>query len=174
LRFEKVNFRPLTIVVGPVTNAVRVTLEDSKPTEWVVPECPALPDTNNRIGFTALFDLQEGLTSEKRDEEGVPGYFIMPFADPPMAGMTISSDPAGLWFHNDTEKFLGSASFEQRWIKDAAGAIVGIDTHGRWKNGNPWRWAEFLGHDVATYSAYSSEATRLVENAVDSVCLARH
>jgi hypothetical protein len=169
LRFEHASFRPVMVVLNPGESEVSVVLGESKKPEWRVPTCDGLGAGQNRIGFVALFRLSTELHFEKLEDESIPGYFVSLVASPLDSALNIASDGDGLRSASDSA--LSSKSFEQRWIKDKTGAIVGVDSRGQFKWGDYWRSAKFLGHDVASYGASTIRTARIFDQAIDSVCI---
>ena len=51
----------------------------------------------------------------------------------------------------DAADSLDSEWFEERWIKDSAGSVIGMDAHGRSPHGGYRRRAIFSGHEIAGY-----------------------
>jgi hypothetical protein len=62
---------------------------------------------------------------------------------------------------------------EQRWIKDAAGKVIGMDSRGKFKRGELWRTAIFMGHDFASYSLHSEKPAKSLDGIIESACIAK-
>jgi hypothetical protein len=106
------------------------------------------------------------------EADGWRSYFIfhqgssMDYAD-----LIISTAKEQLF--QESGRFALSKHFEQRWIKDSAGVIIGTDARGLIGNRGYWRRAIFLGHDVADYSLSFEKHHDLLDEMIDSVCIAK-
>jgi hypothetical protein len=73
----------------------------------------------------------------------------------------------------DAADSLDSERFEERWVKDGAGNVVGMDAHGHMKNGGYWRTAIFSGRDTARYWQQSGKQPTALDQIIDSACIAK-
>jgi hypothetical protein len=170
LRFENPNYRPLALTVEPGGPPIRVRLQDAKPSDWVIPACVEA-DSSSRIGFSILFALPKTLESSPFSNDGVQSVFIFPRGKEAIdAELIISGSSPGI---TDAADSLDSEQFEERWVKDSAGNVVGVDARGRMKHGGYWRTAIFLGRDIANYRLESGKPTNALDQVIDSACLAK-
>ena len=164
LRFRDPRYRPLALAVTPGGAPVQVRLEDAKRSDWIVPSCGPAEASVRRIGFSALFTLPPGMDSSPFNNEGTRSYFVFPKGDDSTsAELIISTDPA-----RAADEALDFEPGRQRWIKDGSGTVIGVDAHGR-----RWRGASFLGRDYVGYRLRSGERIRLLDQMIDSVCMAK-
>jgi hypothetical protein len=170
LRFEDPNYRPLALAVKPGGAPLRVRLQDAKGSDWFIPACGEA-NTSNRIGFSVLFVLPKTMESSPYSDEGTRSIFIYPRGgDAPSAEAIISTNSEET---TDETSSLDSERFEERWIKDSAGKVIGIDARGREKRDAHWRVATFLGHDTAGYSLKPGEQPNVLDQIIDSACIAK-
>lgn len=171
LRFENQNFRPLALTVEPGGGApIRVKLEDAKQSDWVIPVCGEV-NPSSRIGFSVLFALPKTMESSPINSDEKRGFFIFPRGgDPLSAELIISSSSEEII---DAADSLDSERFEERWIKDSAGNVVGMDARGRVKHGGYWRTAIFSSHDATGYDSRSGKHTNALDRIIDSACIAK-
>jgi len=170
LHFHRDDLRPLTVVAKQGDRAVHVVLDQSKATDWIVPDCTAADDKEKRVGFIA-----KALMSEKVQLEGPnddPNSFMLTPAKHPLVSALIfdhdrleASEPVS------GGSFVAAVSFQQRWIKDAAGQVLGVDTVVFWKRGVWWRRSTFLNQDVIRSSGNSRADDELFDRIVDTVCI---
>jgi hypothetical protein len=171
LRFESPSFRPIALVVEPGGAPVHVKLEDAKQSDWLIPSCEQAGTPAHRVGFSVLFALPTRMKSKAyNDEEVGHSYFIYPRGgNPDAADLVISTDTD----QAEESSFIYSTWSEQRWIKDKEGAVIGIDSQGRLKDGGSWRRAIFLRRDSIGYTFYRKKDAGLLDNIIDSACLAK-
>lgn len=168
LRFENPNYRPLALTVEPGGTPIRVRLQDARQSDWVIPACGEA-NSSNRIGFSVLFPLPK--TMESSPENDNNDIFIYPRGkDAVSAEMIISHSSQEI---TNAEDSLDFERFEERWIKDRAGNVVGIDARGRRKRGEYWRSAIFFGRDTASYWLKSEEQPNASDQVIDSACIAK-
>lgn len=86
------------------------------------------------------------------------------------AELIISRSPEKI---TDPADSLDFERFEERWIKDSSGNVVGMDARGRRKRGEYWRTAILLGHDAATYWLQPGEQPNASDQVIDSACIAK-
>ena len=168
LRFENPNYRPLALTVEPGGAPIQVRLQDAKQSDWVIPTCGEL-NSSGRIGFSVLFALPK--TMESSPENNKSDIFIYPRGgQASSAELIISRSPEEIVDAGDSLDF---ERFEERWIKDSSGNVVGMDARGRRKRGEYWRTAIFLGHDSATYWLQPGEQPNESDQVIDSACIAK-
>jgi hypothetical protein len=170
LRFENPNYRPLALKVEPGGALIRVRLEDAKKSDWVLASCREV-NSSSRIGFSILFVLPKKMESSPFASEGVQSVFIYPRGgEPTSAELIVSRSSEEI---TDAADSLGSEWFEERWVKDSAGNVVGMDARGRMKNGGYWRTAIFSGHVTASYRLRSAKQRNALDQIIDSACTAK-
>jgi hypothetical protein len=170
LRFENPNYRPLALTVEPGGPPIRVRLQDAKRSDWVIPACVEA-DSSSRIGFSVLFALPKTLESSPFSNDGVQSVLIFPRGKEPIdAELIISGSSPEI---TDAADSLDSEQFEERWAKDSAGNIVGVDARGRMKDGGYWRTAIFPGRGVASYRLRPGKRANALDQVIDSACLAK-
>lgn len=170
LRFENPNYRPLALTVEPGGPPIRVKLQDAKRSDWVIPACLET-DSSSRIGFSVLFALPKTLESSPFSNDGVQSIFIFPRGKEPIDAELIISGSSPET--TDAADSLDSEHFEERWVKDSAGNVVGVDARGRMKHGGYWRTVIFLGRGIANYRSRSGKPTNGLDQVIDSACLAK-
>lgn len=171
LRFENPNYRPLALTVEPGGAPIRVRLQDAKQSDWVIPACGGA--SPGRIGFSVLFAVPKTMESSPLNDADMQSIFVYPRGgQPPSAELIISSSSEEM---NDAADSLDSEQFEERWVKDSAGNVVGIDARGRMKQGGYgyWRTAIFLGRDTASYRLQSGKEPNALDQIIDSACIAK-
>jgi hypothetical protein len=172
LRIESSNYRPLALTVKPGGAPVRVQLQDARLSDWVLAACGEA-DSERQIGFSVRFSLPPTEESSRSDSEDsqTQSFFVFPKGrSAPQAELIISHDD---YQTNDAGDSLDSEWFQERWVKDGAGNIIGMDARGRTKDKRHWRTALFLGHEIATYSLQSGEKPDGPDQIIDSACLAK-
>jgi len=170
LRFENPNYRPLALTVEPGGAPIRVTLQDAKHSDWVIPACEKAT-SSNRIGFSVLFALPKTMESSPFNNDDRQSVFIYPRGgEPTSAELIISSSSEEI---TDAADSLDSERFEERWVKDSAGNVVGMDARGRRKRDGYWRRAIFLGHDTASYWLQPGRQPNALDQIIDSACIAK-
>lgn len=169
LRFESPFYRPLTFTVETGGSDIRVRLEAAKQSDWVIRACDQV--LGKRVGFSVLFALPKTMESEPFKSDDRQSIFVYDHGgSAPEADLIISQILDGT-----TEEFdsLDSERFEERWIKDEAGRVVGIDARGRLRDGKYRRRALFFAHDDATYWLDPGKAPKALDEVIDSACVAR-
>jgi hypothetical protein len=147
-----------------------VRLQDAKRSDWVIPACVEA-DSSGRIGFSVLFALPKTLESSPFSNDGLQSVFVFPRGKEPFdADLIISGSSPEI---TDAADSLDSEQFEERWVKDSAGNVVGLDARGRMKHGGYWRSTIFLGRDVANYRPRSGKPANALDQVIDSACLAK-
>lgn len=167
LRIENPNYRPLALPVEPGAAPIDVKLEDAAHSDWVVPFCASAPPAHHRIGFSVLFALPSGMKS-KSDTIDFGKYFsVFPRGHESISGDLIISNRTD----SIAEDFpVDSEWSEQRWIKDSAGRVIGIDSWGQLKRGGRWRAASFLGNSIARYELGAGEQPVAMDTVINSAC----
>jgi hypothetical protein len=169
LRFEDPKYRPLAVTVEPGRAPVRVKLQDAEKSTWVIPPC-GNADSGSRIGFAVLFAIPQTMESSRPDNE-MQTFFVYPKgSSAPEAELMISRTADET---KDAADSLDSNWIVERWAKDSAGNVIGIDARGRRKDGNFWRTALFFGHDMAGYWLRSGGKPDDSDKVIDSACLAK-
>jgi hypothetical protein len=169
LRFESPDYRPLALTVETGGSEVRVRLEAAKQSDWVIRACREL-DSGKRVGFSALFTLPDAMESEPLRGDDRQSIFIYhQGGSASEADLIISRVLDGT---SEVVDSLDSEQFEERWIKDEAGKVVGIDARGRLRKGEYSRTAVFLASDIATYRLDPGKPPTVLDEIIDSACLA--
>jgi hypothetical protein len=170
LLFEKPSYRPLALPVEPGSAPIHVKLEDAKPSDWLIPSCGQLGDSASRIGFSVLFAAPTTMDSRSNKNDDFQAYYVFPRGgEPSAAELIISTSPSP---NPQQSYFVDSKSSQQRWIKDSAGTVIGIDSRSRLKDGESWRTAVFGGRDAARYVLGSGKGTDSLDGIINSACTA--
>jgi len=169
LRFENPNYRPLALTVEPGGAPIRVRLQDAKQSDWVIPACGEV-SSSSRIGFSVLFASPKTMESSPINNDNVQSLFIYPRGGEPSSAELVISTSAEEITDADS---LDSERFEERWIKDSAGNVVGMDARGRMKHGGYWRTAIFSSRDTASYRLLSGKQPDALDQIIDSACIAK-
>lgn len=171
LRFENPSYRPVALAVEPGGASVLVRLEDAKISDWLIPVCKADMNPERRIGFSVLFLLPTTMVSSPFNTDDSQSYFVFPRGGEPSGAEFLISTSSSQT--EETTNAVDSDWSEQRWIKETAGAVIGIDARGGGKDGTHWRVATFWGHDSAFYNLRSGERTKVLDQIINSACIAR-
>ncbi len=124
LRVQNPDYRPLALTVELGGPEIQVRLEAAKQSDWVIRGCKDLP-LRKRVGFSVLFALPETMKSEVLKADDRHSIFLYhQGASAPQADLIVSRVLDGTVEEADS---LDSEWFEERWIKDEAGKVVGID-----------------------------------------------
>jgi hypothetical protein len=169
LRFENQNYRPMALTVEPGGSRIRVKLQDAKQSDWVIPACGEF-NSSSRVGFSVRFTLPKTMQSSSLDDEEAQGIFIYPRGGEPISAELIISRRSEKI--TDAADSLDSDRFEERWVKDTAGDVVGMDARGHTKHGGYWRRAIFSGHDATGYDTRSGKQANALDQIIDSACIA--
>jgi hypothetical protein len=156
LQFRKDDLRPLTELFNLGAKDIRVVLHDSKLSDWTIKTCTEAQRKQKRIGSDLLFELPGGAKLRKEGKHEPFTYFITYASD--TGGLKILFDPKA----GESEPradWLLSISTDERWIKDAAGKVTGIDAQGLWANNNRWRYTTFRNQAAAQYATSATTAT---------------
>jgi len=141
LRFESPDYRPVALTADIGGSEIRVRLEDAKRSDWVIRACQKV-HPGKRVGFSVLFALPKAMESEPFKGDNRQSIFVYQHGgSAPEADVIISRILDGATEEVDS---LDSEWFEERWIKDEAGKVFGIDARGRLREGEYWRKAVFL------------------------------
>ena len=147
---------------------IEVRLQDARRSDWVIPACTEV-NSSERIGFSVLFALPKTMTSSPENNNS--DIFIYPRGGEAVsAELIISRSPEEI---TDAGDSLDFERFEERWIKDSAGNVVGLDARGRRKRGEYWRSAIFFGRDTTSYWLKSGEQPNVSDQVIDSACIAK-
>jgi hypothetical protein len=170
LRFENPNYRPLALTVEPGGAPIRVRLQDAKHSDWMIPACGEV-NFSSRIGFSVLFALPKTMESRPFNSDDMQSVSIYPRGgEPSSAELIIYRSSEGI---TDSADSLDSERFEERWVKDSAGNVVGMDARGYMKKGGYWRTAIFSGRDTASYWLQSGKQPNALDQIIDSACIAK-
>jgi hypothetical protein len=174
LGFRDPRYRPVSLAVQPGGAPIHVKLEDAKQSDWIIPTCDEAGGSTGRVGFSALFVLPKKLEARffNNDILGDPFYLIVPRGrEIEKTVMSISTEP-----HltvDGPDNLADSGWVEQRWIKDSAGAAIGIDTRGRKNDGGRWRTVVFPGRASAGYNQDPGKRVTSLDKIIDSVCVVK-
>ena len=156
LQFRKDDLRPLTELFDLGANEVRVVLHDSKQTDWTIKACTEAQQNQKRIGSDLTFELPSGAKFRKEGKRPPFTYYITYAGD--TNGLKIAFDPKAGESEPRADWFL-TVSTDERWIKNAAGKVIGIDAEGLWANNNRWRYTTFRNQAAAQYATTATTAT---------------
>ena len=156
LQFRKDDLRPLTELFDLGANEVRVVLHDSKQTDWTIKACTEAQQNQKRIGSDLTFELPGGAKFRKEGKRPPFTYYITYAGD--TNGLKIAFDPKAGESEPRADWFL-TVSTDERWIKNAAGKVIGIDAEGLWANNNRWRYTTFRNQAAAQYATTATTAT---------------
>jgi hypothetical protein len=170
LRFESPDYRPMTLAVETGGPEIHVRLEAAKHSDWIIPACKE-PHSADRVGFSVRFALPKAMESESSKNDDRQSIFVYPHgASSPEADLIIYRILDATTEQPDS---LDSESYEERWIKDEAGRVLGTDARGRLRTGEPWRTAVFLARNIASYRLGAGKPASTLDNIIDSACVAR-
>jgi hypothetical protein len=163
LRVEDPRFRPLAIPVDPGGGPVRVLLEDAVKSDWILRTC-ANDIASTRVGFSVQFVLPETMHSSLKDFDDHKSILIFKQGDDDTSAHFFIS----VWkeWSSVAPSSLGSKDFEERWIKDDRGQIIGRESRGR-----GWREADFFERETASYRLQSRKERNEFDRILDSACI---
>jgi hypothetical protein len=163
LRIEDPRFRPLAISVDPGGEPVRVLLEDAVKSDWILRTC-ANDIASTRVGFSVRFVLPKTMQSSLEDFDGHKSIFIFKQGDDDTSAHFFIS----VWKESGSvaPSSLGSKDFEEHWIKDDRGQIIGRESSGR-----GWREADFFERETASYGLQSRKERNEFDRILDSACI---
>lgn len=170
LRIENPDYRPLALAVETGGPEIRVKLEPAKLSDWVIHDCTDLPP-RKRVGFAVHFALPENMEAQPLHTIEGPTIFIHAHgrisdaADLIVA--QVSDGNAAATYSLDSEWF------EERWIKDATGKVLGMDARAKGIDGRYRRSAVFLARDAASYRLAPGKAPKALDEIIDSACVAK-
>jgi hypothetical protein len=172
LRFESPDYRPLSLTVETGGPEIRLKLEAAKRSDWVIHACKEAHSTK-QVGSSILFALPETVESEPFRDDGVQAIFVYHHGgSAPEADLIISR----ILDETATEvDSLDSVWFEERWIKDEAGKVLGIDARQLMRTGmsRRKRTAVFFGLETVTYSLDLRKSPKTLDEIIDSACVAK-
>ena len=167
LRIKEPKFRPVALTVQPGGMPVRLRLQDARRSDWIIPKCEN-DGASERVGFSARFVLPSSMQSTLEKYEDRESIFIYNQGEgPASAELMISRNRDGTVGEANS---VDSDWVEERWMKDFAGKLIGVDARGRTRRGEGWREATFNSGEVAEYWLRIGKSTDL-DRIVDSVCL---
>lgn len=170
LRFESPDYRPLALTVETGGPEIQVRLEAAKQSDWVIHGCKER-HPRKRVGFSVRFALPKGMESEPFDGGDRKLIFVYRHGgSAPEADLIVSRILDGT---TEEAGSLDSEWFEERWIKDEAGKVVGIDARARSREGRHWRTAVFFGRDIAAYWLDPGKSPEARDEIIDSACVAK-
>jgi len=171
LRIENPDYRPVALTADSGGVPVKVKLEDSKKSDWLVPSCGEHKDSDGRVGFSIQLALPASMDSElSTDIEERRVLYIFPHGTGPAeANLIVSSST------DQVSDFLDSDASEirERWIRDNSGRTIGIDVRARMGNGDHSRSATFYGRDGLTYLLPARNQTGALDAIIDSACIVK-
>jgi hypothetical protein len=171
LRIENTDYRPVAMTVHPGGSPVRLKLANANQSDWTIRACD--PQTSgSRIGFAVLFTVPASMESKKFDSGDVHSFFIYARGSSEFRANLIISRESHLAI--DEADSIGTAWQAERWIRGAAGKVIGIDAQGRSANdGEYFRSLSFSSGDLAGYSGLrAGEPLKTANQTLDSACLA--
>ena len=166
LQFRKDDLRPRTELLDLNASTFLVILHDSKASDWTINDCTAEQRKQKRIGTDLQFELPSGAKLRKEGKHGPQTDLITYEGD--TNGLRIDFDAKAAESEARADWLLG-VSIDERWIKDPAGKILGIDAQGLWANGNRWRHATFKNLAAAEYATAATTAT-FYNQVIGSAC----
>jgi hypothetical protein len=172
LRFESPDYRPLSLTVETGGPPIRVELESAKQSDWVIHACKETQSTK-QVGFSILFALPRTMESEPFKDDGVEAIFAYHHGgSAPEADLIFSRVLDETATEIDS---LDSVWFEERWIKDEAGKVVGIDAQQRMRTGmsRRKRTTIFFAREIVTYSLDLTKSPKALDEIIDSACDAK-
>jgi hypothetical protein len=141
----------------------------------VLPACQKVGGHKRRLkyaGFGIRFDVARNVNVVGGPDVDYAEYVITTRAGGAamqlwLGGRATDREP-------DDRYFTDSVSFEQRWVVDEKGALVGIDSSGRLRIGTEWRWMSGTGGGVV-YEKASVQDRNFFDQIISAACLeARH
>jgi hypothetical protein len=166
LQFRKDDLRPRTELLDLNASTFLVILHDSKASDWTINACTAEQQKQKRIGSDLQFELPSGAKFRKEGKRGPQTDFITYAGD--TNGLRIDFDAKAAESEARAD-WLPGVSIDERWIKDPAGKILGIDAQGLWANNNRWRRATFKNVAAAEYATTATTAT-FYNQVISSAC----
>jgi hypothetical protein len=167
LRVKDPRYRPVALTVQPGRERIRLVLQDARESDWIIPKCEN-DGASERAGFSARFVLPSSMRSTLEKYEGRESIFVYNQGEESAsAELTISRNLDGTV---EEANSLDSDSVEERWMKDGAGKVMGVDVRGRTLRGEEWREAIFNSGEVAGYWLRIGKEVDL-DRIVDSACL---
>ena len=145
-------------------------LEPAAQSDWIIRACQKAHH-GKRVGFSVLFALPKGMELAPLRNDDRQSVFVFHHGESaPEADLIISRILDGT---TQAVESLDSGWFEERWIKDAAGKVVGIDARARLKEGGYWRNAMFFARDIAAYTLAPGQSPKTLDEIIDSACVAK-
>jgi hypothetical protein len=170
LRIESPKYRPIALTVTPGGASIRVELQDAKDSDWVLPAC-GNARSQSRVGFSVLFAIPHTMKSSPVNSDDMHSFFVY------LRGRELTSAELIMSHSRDEIKdlpnSLDSKWFEERWAKDGAGNVIGIDASGEMDRGGFWRTVVFSGHDTAGYRFQSGKKPIALDQIIDSACFSK-
>jgi hypothetical protein len=173
LSFRNSGYRPASVVVEPGDENISVTLEKSERTDWVASTCPPPLARPAWVGMDSSLALPAGARIKKQKTNDYlngrsKGTYIVKSRYEPYA---LSVASVAQETNGDLLDFylVRSIKFDERWVKDRDGHVIGLDTRGQLPAGLAWRRTTF-GHDVVSYLRVPTEAAGFFDQIIDSAC----
>ncbi len=173
LHFRKVGYRPVTLFMDQTANKYRIVLDEVDTSGWTIPDCPTSEDFHARVGLRTLFMVPKGGEITKKKENGGRVETNISVQNERSKLTIVSGELLGPGALDDFWE-LESETFEERWILDAQGKILGIDMRGELPDGHRWRHARFGNSDLVTFVPVGAKTAVFYDKVIDSACTAAH
>lgn len=165
LHFRKNDLRPLSVFVEQPRTDLHVTLVDSQPTDWIIKSCSQAKLSTGWVGFKYKFFAGHAASEHLKSDEYDYDFYSVD-SHHAHEDLVISGEANDS--HNDS--LAASSTFQERWIKNEAGAIIGIDLRGVMRAGSYWRTAVFSSDGYASYGVKAREDATFLDRIMDSAC----
>ncbi|HZU43183.1 MAG TPA: hypothetical protein VE994_10955 [Terriglobales bacterium] len=153
------------------TSWVHVEMEPASDS-LVLPTCGKVVRGSRRLSygrFGLRFDLSKQMTVSGGHDVDYAEYVIR--AQSGDAALQLWFGPDAIGSEPDDHYFIDSASFDQRWVVDEKGAIVGIDSSGLLRSGTRWRWMSVSALGGAVYERASVRDRTFFDQIIGAACL---
>ncbi|HKT48030.1 MAG TPA: hypothetical protein VJP87_10950 [Candidatus Acidoferrales bacterium] len=126
----------------------------------------------NRIGFSLLVALPPTMESSPFSDGENQTVFVFPKGQSaPEARLIIARGPEEEVEAGDS---LDSTWMKERWVKNTAGQVIGIEARGVMIRGGYWRRVSLRDHEAISYSLQAGEEPGVLDQVIDSGCLKRN
>jgi hypothetical protein len=167
--FRRAGFRPITKIVGESVTKLDIVLEEASESGLILPVCPKVQKSKNRIGNNLILSVPKGAEFHKGYDTDY-GYFSIGYGP----------KQNRIWLQGIYGPMATSGLPPQDWLLDASefseraytGHPVGADVRGRSKAATRWRYIGGLGESVE-YSGASEEAAAFFDKIIDGACVKR-